>query len=186
MYNYDGGVFDICHCMWSISLSLVVLLIMLMWCVWQWKYEDIEEVLGYLGAPTVVDQACIYMSTKNQGRNPKHWPEIHTTGLTNKLMFNGLPFALVMAADIAWRNEIQKNDNNLTVTYTLSIFWKVTKLLKHSFGILFMHRFDKPEPEQKQNEEPKYVRPALIQTLINEIQLATFIASSLCSVMVSF
>ena len=243
-WDFDGGVFDICHCNWSISLSLLVLLVMLMWCVWKWTDIEIVYVLSFLGAPTIVFQAVKYLTELNPNRNPKIWPKFHTTGLTNKIMFNGFPYSLVIAADIAWRYEITRNDNNNTVTYILAVFWRVTTLMKRAFGILFKSRFDKPAKKKNKNKnkneneindnnnnnnndnndtdieienenknenendnndtdieieieienenkndnenenDEEYIRPPLIQEMIDCVSLATFIAYNLCDVMV--
>ena len=220
-WDFDGGVFDICHCNWSITLSLLVLLVMLMWCVWDWSDIEIIYVLSFLGAPTIVFQAVKYLTETNPTRNPKIWPKFHTTGLTNKIMFNGFPYALVIAADIAWRYEIDRNDGNNTVTYILAVFWRVTTLLKRAFGILFKSRFDKYVKKNKNenkndnnnnesennndenkndnendnndenkndnendNNDEEYIRPPLIQEMIDCVLLATFIAYNLCDVMV--
>lgn len=173
--DFDGGVFDVCHCMWAIVVSLVVLLIQMMWCVWGWTDHEIIYTLTFLGAPTIVDQTVVYLRQQNKGKNPKIWPKLHTTGLTNKIMWNGFHHVLVIAASIAQHYEQEKNDSNHTVTYLLAIFWRVAALLKEGFGILFTCNFEKPSDNS---------RPPKIQRMIDCFQLATFIAWNLCDVMV--
>ena len=60
-------------------------------------------------------------------------------------------------------------------TCVLAVLWRVISLMRYAFGILFTHNFDKPADG---------TRHPLIQSMIDNVQLATYITYHLCSVMV--
>ena len=98
--DFECGIFDINHCMWSIVLTFLHVLIMLMWVVWKWKREEVQSVVAKLGCGTITDQVCEYMDG-NKSRNVKKWPKVHATGLTLKYVLDAFVFALVDAANFA-------------------------------------------------------------------------------------
>ena len=174
-FDFECGLFDPCHCMWAIILTFVHVLIMLMWVVWKWDKQEIKHVIGQIGSGTITDQTSEYLD-ENGSRNVKKWPKLHATGLTLKIMLNGFVYCLVDAANIAWTYENRRQDGNFTATLLIAVIFKVYWLMREAFGILFTFQFDIPDDA---------TRPPLIDTLIHNVQLATFIAYQLCYVLVS-
>ena len=175
--DYDNPIFDIAHCMWAINLAFLALLVMLMWTIWGWDYNEVKRVVACLGISTVTVQICTYMDG-NKSRKSTVWPEIHISGLQSKLGLHGLAYALREAAVIAEEHENDTADDmalNMVPTLLIAVIFRLYTLMRRGFGILFKHRFDKPDDGS---------RPALVQEMIDTFQLATWIAINLLSVIV--
>ena len=176
--EYDKPIFDVDHNMWAINLAFLALLVMLMWTVWGWNFNEVQRVAACIGVSTITSQICAYMES-NKSKNSKVWPEIHITGTQSKLALHGLGYALKEAADIAYTHEMQTEDDtdvNYVPTLLIAVIFRLYTLMRRGFGILFTHRFEKPADGS---------RHPLIQEMIDCILLATFIACNLLSVIVS-
>ena len=176
--NFTGGVFDVCHCLWAIVLSLITLFVMLMWVVWEWTYEEVVYVVECFDCPTITDQVSHYMEKTNPSRSSHaDWPKLHTNGKTNRIALNAFPYALAIAGHVAAVYEEHKKDGNCVITKTLAVFWRVVNLMRRGFGTLFKYKFDK---------ESDGSTPQIIKQMIDDFRLATFIAYNLCGIMVCF
>ena len=176
VFNFDKAIFDIAHCMWAINIAFLNMLVMLMYCVWEWTEGEICSVISCIGVSMFTVQVNTYME-KNKSRRCEVWPKIHMTGLTNKLSLHGFIYALGEAATIAWKYEIKRNIDNSVETTVIAIMFRIHTLMRRGLGVLFKHTFEKPDDGS---------RPQLIQNMIDDIRLSTFIAACLLSNIVCF
>ena len=156
VYEFEGGVFDICHCMWSIVVGIVTLLIMLMWCVWRWDPRDVLHVIHCLGSPSVTVDVLYWMTETNRRRNPNIWIKLSTSGLINRVMLNSLHHALLDASEKAEQYLHSRADSNKVPLLILSVFWRVCGLMREGFGVLFTAKFEKKfEYPDRENDDTK-------------------------------
>lgn len=155
--------------MWAINIAFLNILVMLMWCVWEWTDAEIRSVISCIGVSMFTVQVSAYMESNNT-KDCGVWPKIHMTGLTNKLSLHGYIYALGEAANIAWKYEALRGGNNSMESSIIAILFRMHTLMRRGFGILFTYTFDKPEDGS---------RPPLIQEMIDNIRLATFIGATL-------
>ena len=146
------------------------LLIMLMYCVWNWSKADIIYVVSKIGLRTITVQVIKCMDDTNPSRRMSVWIKLHTTGEYDKIMINASPEMLAAAAWIANEHETRANDDNYIQTLILVVCWEVFKGMRFVFWVLFTSSFD---------------TMAKIEKMIEECRRVTYLAMKTCSWMVS-
>ena len=135
-FNNNDGVFDVCHCWWTILVKIVTTLLSCTWSCWKWDREDVIYIFTLLGVEWISHQVVEFIDDINYNRDDNVSILFRTNGLINKTMICGLPDALCAAANIAAKNG---NDTEIGLC---CVMIRVSSLMRKAFGILLKDTFE--------------------------------------------
>ena len=154
--------------------SWIVLFSLISWNVWKWSKDEVISCVSELGVQFITDQVSDYID-ENLSRNVKKTLLLRTNGKINLTCINTWPYVLSSACEIAQEYEDNSATGRMPQSGVIAVWWKVSRLLRESFGILWKSKFVKP----RNNE-----RPELIEKLIVNVQLAGYITYTCCHILV--
>ena len=174
--------FDIAHYLWTFVVTLLTVWVMVMWCVWNFTLKEIETILSFLGVPNVVQQYVKQLG-KNLRRRIKFAMKINTTGNINKQLLNGFPFAILAAMITVSKPKYSVNPNQQRIMiFVMSVLWFFCKKMRRVFYILFKTKYEMNDILN----DGAFTKPRLIQEMINEAKLATYVVYHCCNIFVRY
>ena len=165
------GIFDVCHAWWSWMNYMLCFIVMLMWCVWLWSDDDVICVISCLGVEYITNQVDKYLKS-NAARDASKWIEINTNGVILRTVIHGWHNSLCEAVHIAESKRLETRSKSEHNTTLLCVLIRISTLMHESFSILLTDRFEYPSGGG---------RPNIINKLIENVRLATYLAYHLCS-----
>ena len=170
-YNNNDGVFDVCHCWWTIVLRILTILLTCVWCNWHWERNQVIYIFSLLGVEWITQQVTDFIDEINPKGNDNIVIVWLASGDINKNIICGLPDTLIAAANIA------ASRNNDTEIGLCCVMIRVLSLMRKAFGVLLTDKF-----EMKENGD----LPDAIYDMIHCVDLATYLAYHLFDSLVCF
>ena len=166
--NYNFGLFDPNHMWWSWVKRILEIFFAWGWNVRQWIQRDYLYIASQLGVEWIGTQIEDYATITNPKRQSKISLEIKTNGEINKNIINGLPFTFAAAAELCDKNAANNNNRfDESGTTICCLLLRISSLMRRGFAVLLTDKF-----EMNNDNKP----PDKITNMINDIQLATYLA----------
>lgn len=138
---YDW-VIDVSHSNWSVISHEYMLIVEIMWCVWETEYEMMKKILEAIPNEYITKQTLKYCR-KNKDRNIDYDWKLHTTGMINRCIMQNFNKMLAYAAVVfdkyeQWQSQSQQIDRNYIRSTLIMIMFRVYTLLRKMYGILMI------------------------------------------------